>query len=189
MASKGSTIRAVQALKPGETLWDAGHNEAVRGFGIRRQRGDAVYVIKYRVFGRQRFVTIGRHGSPWTPDKARREAKRLLGLVVQLKDALNTVWEVKDPPISGVWSFIRTYALSLAGILAVRFLLLVSMLMTAALAAVGQRLGPYLPEVSLQLVGFFLSFGIISLLFAMMFKWLPDTPVAWSYVWLGAIVT
>jgi len=39
------------------------------------------------------------------------------------------------------------------------------------------------------LVGFFLSFGIISLLFAMMFKWLPDTPVAWSDVWLGAIVT
>jgi membrane protein len=112
-----------------------------------------------------------------------------IGVVVQLKDALNTVWEVKDPPISGVWSFIRTYALSLAGILAVGFLLLVSMLMTAALAAVGKRLAPYLPEVSLQLVGFFLSFGIISLLFAMMFKWLPDTPVAWSDVWLGAIVT
>src|ERR1035437_5055960 len=85
-----------------------------------------------------------------------------IGVVVQLKDALNTVWEVKDPPISGVWSFIRTYALSLAGILAVGFLLLVSMLMTAALAAVGKRLAPYLPEVSLQLVGFFLSFGIIS---------------------------
>src|ERR1035441_7120721 len=84
---------------------------------------------------------------------------------------------------------IRTYALSLAGILAVGFLLLVSMLMTAALAAVGKRLAPYLPEVTLQLVGFFLSFGIISLLFAMMFKWLPDTPVAWSDVRLGAIVT
>src|ERR1019366_4972454 len=86
MASKGITIRAVQALKPGETIWDANHNEAVRGFGIRRQRGDAVYVIKYRIFGRQRFVTIGRHGSPWTPDKARREAKRLLGLVAAGKD-------------------------------------------------------------------------------------------------------
>src|ERR1039457_375550 len=53
----------------------------------------------------------------------------------------------------------------------------------------GKASCPYLPEVSLQLVGFFLSFGIISLLFAMMFKWLPDTPVAWSDVWLGAIVT
>jgi integrase len=86
MALRGIAIRTVQALKPGETIWDAGHREAVKGFGVRRQRGDPVYVIKYRVFGRQRFVTIGRHGSPWTPDKARREAKRLLGLVADGKD-------------------------------------------------------------------------------------------------------
>jgi integrase len=86
MALKGITVRTVQALKPGETVWDAGHNEAVKGFGVRRQRGVPVYVIKYRAFGRQRFVTIGWHGSPWTPDKARREAKRLLGLVAAGKD-------------------------------------------------------------------------------------------------------
>src|ERR1039458_9137323 len=86
MALKGVTVRTVLALKTGETIWDAGHNEAVKGFGVRRQQRDAVYVIKYRVFGRQRFVTIGRHGSPWTPDKARREAKRLLGLVASGKD-------------------------------------------------------------------------------------------------------
>lgn len=86
MALRGITVRTVQALKPGEMIWDAGHKEAVKGFGARRQRGDAVYVIKYRVFGRQRFVTIGRHGSPWTPHKARREAKRLLGLVADGKD-------------------------------------------------------------------------------------------------------
>lgn len=86
MASTSVTIRAVQALKQGETIWDAGHKEAVKGFGVRRQLGDPVYVIKYRVFGRQRFVTIGRHGAPWTPDQARREAKRLLGLVAGGKD-------------------------------------------------------------------------------------------------------
>ncbi len=86
MALRGIAVRTVQALKPGGTIWDAGHREAVKGFGVRRQRGDPVYVIKYRVFGRQRFVTIGRHGSPWTPDKARREAKRLLGLVAEGKD-------------------------------------------------------------------------------------------------------
>ena len=86
MALRGIAVRTVQGLKPGETIWDAGHREAVKGFGVRRQRGDPVYVIKYRVFGRQRFVTIGRHGSPWTPDKARREAKRLLGLVADGKD-------------------------------------------------------------------------------------------------------
>ena len=86
MATKGITVRTVQAMKPGDTIWDTGHNEAVKGFGVRRQRGIAVYVIKYRIFGKQRFVTIGRHGSPWTPDKARREAKRLLGMVAAGKD-------------------------------------------------------------------------------------------------------
>jgi integrase len=86
MAVLGITIRAVQALQPGATIWDAGHREAVRGFGVRRQLGAPVYVIKYRVLGKQRFLTIGPHGAPWTPDKARREAKRLLGLVAEGKD-------------------------------------------------------------------------------------------------------
>ena len=86
MALQSVTVRTVKALKSGETIWDANHREAVRGFGVRRQRGNPVYVIKYRVYGRQRFVTIGPHGSPWTPDKARREAKRLLGLVAEGKD-------------------------------------------------------------------------------------------------------
>jgi integrase len=58
----------------------------VRGFGGRRQRGTPVYVVKYRASGRQRFFTIGPHGSPWTPEKARKEAKRLLGLVADGKD-------------------------------------------------------------------------------------------------------
>src|SRR6266568_324480 len=80
MARKGITIRAVQALKPGEQIWDSGA-EAVKGFGVRRQRRYPTYVLKFRFKGRQRFVSIGRHGSPWTPVTARREAKRLLGLV------------------------------------------------------------------------------------------------------------
>jgi integrase len=90
MASASITIRAVQALAPGDVLWDGGHKEAVRGFGVRRQRDQATYVLKYRVFGRQRFFTIGPHGSPWTPEKARREAKRLLGLVADGKDPADT---------------------------------------------------------------------------------------------------
>jgi integrase len=85
MAVKGITVRAVQGLSAGETIWDAGQ-QAVKGFGVRRQRNAAVYFIKYRVFGRQRMCTIGQHGSPWTPDGARREAKRLLGLVAEGKD-------------------------------------------------------------------------------------------------------
>jgi hypothetical protein len=86
MATANITIRAVQALQKGEAIWDAGHKEAVRGFGVRRQRDQATYVVKYRIHGSQRFVTIGPHGSPWTPDTARREAKKLLGQVAGGKD-------------------------------------------------------------------------------------------------------
>jgi membrane protein len=112
-----------------------------------------------------------------------------IGVVVQLKDALNTVWEVESPPGKGLWRFVRSYVLSLAGVLAVGFLLLVSMLMTAALSAVGKYIAPYLPEGALQIAGSAASFAVIALLFAMMFKWLPDTRVEWRDVWLGAILT
>jgi membrane protein len=112
-----------------------------------------------------------------------------VGVVVQLKDALNTVWEVKTPPGSGIWGFIRTYILSLAGVLSLGFLLLSSMLVTTALAAGGKYLAPYLPEVALQLVSLVVSFGVISLLFAMMFKWLPDATISWQDVWIGAVAT
>lgn len=74
------TKRAVDQLSPGSRyvlLWD----KEVKGFGVRcRPSGSKHYVLKMRVGGRQRWITIGRHGSPWTPDTARREALRLLGL-------------------------------------------------------------------------------------------------------------
>ena len=112
-----------------------------------------------------------------------------IGVVVQLKDALNTVWDVKSPPGKGLWRFARTYVLSLAGVLALGFLLLISLLLTAALSAVGKYITPYLPEGALQIAGSAASFAVISVLFAMMFKWLPDTRVEWRDVWLGAILT
>ena len=112
-----------------------------------------------------------------------------LGLVVQLKDALNTVWEVEPPRRSGIWDFVRTYIVSLAAVLSLGFLLLVSLLLTAALAAGGRYFAPYVPEVAMHALGSALSFGMVTLLFAMMFKWLPDTYVAWRDVWPGAAVT
>jgi integrase len=77
------TIKSVEAIKAGAVLWDRGKG-AVTGFGARRQLSEAVtYVLKYRTLaGRQRWHTIGRHGSPWTPDMARTEARRLLVEVV-----------------------------------------------------------------------------------------------------------
>jgi len=70
------TKRAVDALRPGETIWDG----ALAGFGTRRQRRDGVFILKCSVRGRQRFFTIGRHGV-FTAETARLEAQRLLGLI------------------------------------------------------------------------------------------------------------
>jgi integrase len=77
-------LREVRALEPGQTVWDA----SVPAFGARRQRSKAVaYVLFYRTTeGRQRWLTIGRHGAPWTPETAREEARRLLGEVVRGAD-------------------------------------------------------------------------------------------------------
>jgi membrane protein len=112
-----------------------------------------------------------------------------IGVVVQVKDAMNNVWDVKTPPGRGLWGFARAYVLSFAGVLALGFLLLVSMLVTTALAAAGKYIGTYLPEGALQAANLILSFSVITILFAMMFKWLPDTQVHWRDVWLGAALT
>ena len=112
-----------------------------------------------------------------------------LGVVVQLKDALNIVWEVEAPSGTGVWGFVRTYVVSLAGILALGFLLMVSLLVTTALSAGGKYLSPHLPESVFHIISFLVSLGVTTLLFAMMFKWLPDAEVAWRDVWFGAATT
>jgi len=112
-----------------------------------------------------------------------------VGVVVQLKDALNAVWEVKSTPGTGLWHFARTYVFSLAGVLAIGFLMLISMLLTTGLAAFSKYMGTFIPEVALQAAGFLVSFAVITLLFALMFKWLPDAEVEWRDVWVGAIGT
>jgi membrane protein len=112
-----------------------------------------------------------------------------IGVVVQLKDALNIVWEVEESPAEGVWQFLRSYVVSLAAIVALGFLLLTSMIITAAVAAFAHFASAYVQEWVLHLVSTVVSFSVVSVLFAMMFKWLPDAPVDWYDVWFGAIVT
>jgi membrane protein len=112
-----------------------------------------------------------------------------IGVVVQLKDALNTVWEVGEVPGNGIWQFIRSYVVSLAAVLALGFLLMVSLVVTAGLAAFGKYAAPHVQEWVLHLVTILTSLGVISLLFAMMFKWLPDAAIDWYDVWLGAVIT
>jgi len=78
MAIAKITVRTVEQLKPGSRVWDT----VVQGFGVRRQKDGAYYYLRYRRNGLQQMRSIGRHGSPWTPDTARNRAKQLLGLVV-----------------------------------------------------------------------------------------------------------
>jgi membrane protein len=108
-----------------------------------------------------------------------------IGVVVQLKDALNVVWEVEESEESGLWHFARNYVLSFAAVLALGFLLLVPLLVTAALAAAGKFVAPYLPEGLLHIVSLLVSFAVVMVLFATMFKWLPDASVGWRDVWLA----
>jgi membrane protein len=112
-----------------------------------------------------------------------------LGVVVALKDAFNTVWDVNEKKISGAWQFIRTYLISLAAVIGVGFLLLISLAFTTAVAAAGQYLGAQLPQTVLQAAGSLISFAVITVMFAIMFKLLPDIQVEWRDVWLGAAIT
>jgi len=72
---KRITKRLVDTLPIGSAVWDS----EVKGFGVRRQKNDKVYVVKMRINGRQRWITIGGHGAPWTPESARKEAQRIWG--------------------------------------------------------------------------------------------------------------
>lgn len=102
------TKRTVDALKPGQITWDTD----VKGFGARCQRSAKVYVLKTRVNGRQRWLSIGRHGSPWTVETARREAQRLLGAVAGGKDPASTRDAAKEIPTLSILAgmFLREHA-------------------------------------------------------------------------------
>ncbi len=112
------------------------------------------------------------------------------GAFVELQDAFNKIWKV--PCRSGsVWlRAIRERFLSFGLVLGLGFLLLVSLVVSAALEAVGNFIAPLLPwpVFLLESVNFILSLGVIALLLAMIFRYLPDADIAWSDVWMGAAV-
>ena len=113
------------------------------------------------------------------------------GVFAELQSALNTIWKASVRPEKGLLGLLKDRFLSLMMVLGTGFLLLVSLTVSASLAAIGsylQHLLPF-PEPFLHLLNFGISFGVITLLFAMMFKILPDAPVAWNDVWIGAAVT
>jgi membrane protein len=113
------------------------------------------------------------------------------GVFVELQDALNTVWNVRREPGRSLRSFIRDRLLSFAMVLAIGFLLLVSLVVNALLAALGKFMSGLIPgqEILWQMINFLISLGVITLLFAMIFKVLPDVRIAWHDVWIGAVIT
>ncbi|MEO8892332.1 MAG: YihY/virulence factor BrkB family protein [Coleofasciculaceae cyanobacterium] len=107
----------------------------------------------------------------------------------QLQDALNTIWEVAPKP--GVKGLVKTRFISFTLILGVGFLLLVSLVLSTVLAVLGNYLGDLFPNLQLiwSVVNFTISFGIITLLFALIYKFLPDVKITWGDVGIGAAIT
>jgi membrane protein len=113
------------------------------------------------------------------------------GVFVQLQDALNEIWEVKPKPGAGIMGFIRHRLLSVAMVLGIGFLLLVSLLLTTAMAALSKYFGHWMGDAAWlwEVVNTVMTFGIITGLFGLMFKYLPDAKICWKDVWFGALVT
>jgi membrane protein len=109
----------------------------------------------------------------------------------ELQSALNVIWKAPAGGSHGVWHLLKSRLLSLSVILVIGFLLLVSLVISTALAAFSDYLDWILPglPIILHIVHLTFSFGFTTVLFAMMFKILPDNPVEWQDVWLGAAVT
>ena len=109
----------------------------------------------------------------------------------QLQEALDRIWRTPAVPYGGVWRFLRARLLSLGLVLGIGFLLIVSLVMSAALAALGRWWGPRFEAIALvaDMLNFALSFVALTVMFAMIYKWLPRVKVAWRDVWLGAALT
>lgn len=114
------------------------------------------------------------------------------GVFVELQDALNTIWRVKTKPGAGLMAMIRARFLSFAVVVSTGFILLVSLIASAALAGLSKFWTPDAVAGGTFLwqgVNWLVSIGFITVLFALLFKVMPDVKIAWRDVWVGAAVT
>jgi membrane protein len=113
------------------------------------------------------------------------------GVFGQLQDALNTIWGVKAKPSQGMWGFLRSRFLSFAMVAGICFLLLVSLAIEALLKGFSHYVQSVLPGGMMIALTVYLVFdlAVVVLLFAMIFKFLPDVKIQWRDVWLGAAIT
>jgi membrane protein len=113
------------------------------------------------------------------------------GVFGQLHDALNTIWEVAPKKEEGLLALVRSRFVSFTMVLGVGFLLLVSLVLSALLAGIASLFGGGAEEQAVvwSVVHFLASFAVVTVLFAMIYKVLPDVELAWSDVWIGALMT
>lgn len=113
------------------------------------------------------------------------------GVFGELQSSLNSIWEVKRKPGRGIWGEIKDRFLSFTMVLGVAFLLLVSLVLNSVLSAIGAKFSEVLPggELLWQGLNFVFSLSVITGLFALIFKYVPDAAIKWRDVWLGAAVT
>jgi len=113
------------------------------------------------------------------------------GVFGELKQSLDKIWEIEPKPRAGLIRLLKERFLSMTMVLGVAFLLLVSLIVSAILAALGDKIGRFIPGAPAlwQVVSFAASFLLIALLFAIIFKVLPDADVRWKDVWIGSLVT
>jgi membrane protein len=113
------------------------------------------------------------------------------GVFGQLEDALNTIWDVAPKKNAGILRMLKARFLSAAMVFGIGFLLLVSLIIDAAISAAGKYGGQRLPggEVIWQTLEQLVSLAVVTVLFAAIFRFLPDLRIAWRDVWLGAALT
>jgi membrane protein len=114
------------------------------------------------------------------------------GVFVELQKALNIIWEVKAKPRRAILTLVRTRLFSFGLIVSIGFLLLISLIITTILAALSDWVLNHWPNLLLVIfyvLKFIISFGVVMLLFALMFKFLPDAKIQWKHLWLGSVLT
>ncbi len=111
------------------------------------------------------------------------------GVFKALRDSLNRVWEVRTPAGTGIWSIIRSEFSTFWMVLGIGFLLLVSLVVSALLSGLSKIVARYVPVTLLQSSNMVISLVVITFLFALIFRFVPSTRIAWNDVWIGAVVT
>ncbi|MBK6770755.1 MAG: YihY/virulence factor BrkB family protein [Ignavibacteria bacterium] len=114
-----------------------------------------------------------------------------VGVFLELQESLNIIWGVELKPGRGIWGFVKNRLISFSMVVATGFLMMVSLLINSIIYLLYNFLNNYFDNIlpASEAINIISSFIIITLLFAMIFKYLPDVLISWRYVWFGAVIT